>query len=461
MDQTGDWEDVGVGYVTVDTSSESPTINVKSELDESTSLLRVKISIGENYHRQAESLIIWQTEDDLQNLALSFQEKYCCTLTFTEISDAQKSLKEAANLNNFLDAVLQGPNENVVNKQHSHQPQSGKRGKEMTEEKVRYSQQNMYQEEKTPSENDDECFVCHLGGDLIPCDGCPKYWHLHCLPSPQATIPKGNWLCPSCLKKKYQQRQATQPQTPPLPAHHQTPPQPLHSQQQQNWQYQQSILHRNHSPQNPIPTHRPVAQNHTGRPQSQIYGNNIHNNHNNSIHSPTNVGMESVTMKRMGVISQQQHNSPVNTAMKQGLPAVSRHNVQQLVNSVNDTQLSRFVNDNKLPDMKNGFGSISESNSVEGDNSGDSADGTQVGGFRKQWYIRVFYSGKALKTDSRTLEALLKKRLFPCYPELRNQPFQLHYTDDEGEKIDIIDEECFAIFLLSDIPKDLYVELEQ
>jgi len=124
MDPNGDWDDRGVGYVTVDTSSEPPAIVVKSESDENITLLRVKISTGETYLRQADSVIVWQTEDEAwsnnnNSMAISFQEKYSCTITLNEINEAQKTLRDQASFNNFLDSVLVGPNENVNKQQTS------------------------------------------------------------------------------------------------------------------------------------------------------------------------------------------------------------------------------------------------------------------------------------------------------------------------------------------------------
>lgn len=75
-------------------------------------------------------------------------------------------------------------------------------------------------------------------------------------------------------------------------------------------------------------------------------------------------------------------------------------------------------------------------------------------------YIRVFYANQTRKVDAITnLTSLYNKKLYYWYPELRKSNFNIYYTDDEGEKINIIDEECFSIFLGSDIPKDLFITL--
>lgn len=45
-------------------------------------------------------------------------------------------------------------------------------------------------------ENDDVCSVCHYGGELILCDGCPSSFHKSCLGLED--VPDGNWFCSSC-----------------------------------------------------------------------------------------------------------------------------------------------------------------------------------------------------------------------------------------------------------------------
>ena len=57
--------------------------------------------------------------------------------------------------------------------------------------------------------SDDEegapCEACHRvqwrdGNEMLLCDGegCEKAFHMLCLPQPLASVPEGDWLCPSC-----------------------------------------------------------------------------------------------------------------------------------------------------------------------------------------------------------------------------------------------------------------------
>jgi len=121
----------------------------------------------------------------------------------------------------------------------------------------------------------------------------------------------------------------------------------------------------------------------------------------------------------------------------------TRH-VAQLVNNVTEREVNTTT---VVSGGKNGFGAVQD-----GEIEGESNDGGQS--------FRVTYAGVTRKADSRSLDSLIKKRIYPHYPELIHKPFHLYYKDDEGEKIDIIDEECFSIFLIQDI-LDLFVELEQ
>ncbi|KAL0750693.1 hypothetical protein Bca101_032696 [Brassica carinata] len=45
-------------------------------------------------------------------------------------------------------------------------------------------------------ENDIVCSVCHYGGKLILCDGCPSAFHATCLGLED--VPDGDWFCASC-----------------------------------------------------------------------------------------------------------------------------------------------------------------------------------------------------------------------------------------------------------------------
>ncbi|KAF3455153.1 hypothetical protein FNV43_RR05601 [Rhamnella rubrinervis] len=58
--------------------------------------------------------------------------------------------------------------------------------------------------------NDDLCTVCHVGGDLLCCDTCPRAFHPVCLKLP--TVPTGSWYCKNCQnlfeKEKFVERNA-------------------------------------------------------------------------------------------------------------------------------------------------------------------------------------------------------------------------------------------------------------
>ncbi|XP_041490877.1 autoimmune regulator isoform X4 [Microtus oregoni] len=68
-------------------------------------------------------------------------------------------------------------------------------------------------------QNEDECAVCHDGGELICCDGCPRAFHLACLCPPLQEIPSGLWRCSCCLQGRVQkslsQPEETRPMEPP------------------------------------------------------------------------------------------------------------------------------------------------------------------------------------------------------------------------------------------------------
>ena len=48
-------------------------------------------------------------------------------------------------------------------------------------------------------ENEDECKICGVEGQLLCCDGCPGSFHRTCIGiATNAKLPEGKWLCPEC-----------------------------------------------------------------------------------------------------------------------------------------------------------------------------------------------------------------------------------------------------------------------
>jgi hypothetical protein len=45
------------------------------------------------------------------------------------------------------------------------------------------------------------CDTCLKGGDLLCCNHCTLVFHTECLNPPMKKIPKGDWLCPACVKE--------------------------------------------------------------------------------------------------------------------------------------------------------------------------------------------------------------------------------------------------------------------
>ena len=48
------------------------------------------------------------------------------------------------------------------------------------------------------TEQDDICFVCKDGGEVLCCNHCPLSYHLGCLTPPIEQMPDGDWKCPRC-----------------------------------------------------------------------------------------------------------------------------------------------------------------------------------------------------------------------------------------------------------------------
>ncbi|GMH12150.1 hypothetical protein Nepgr_013991 [Nepenthes gracilis] len=59
-------------------------------------------------------------------------------------------------------------------------------------------------------ENDDLCSICFDAGDLLCCDGCPRAFHIECIPL--SSIPQGTWYCRYCqnmfLREKFAEHNA-------------------------------------------------------------------------------------------------------------------------------------------------------------------------------------------------------------------------------------------------------------
>ena len=45
--------------------------------------------------------------------------------------------------------------------------------------------------------NDDFCFRCGGGGELVLCDKCDRSYHLYCVDPPLESAPEGEWACPA------------------------------------------------------------------------------------------------------------------------------------------------------------------------------------------------------------------------------------------------------------------------
>ncbi|XP_059138111.1 autoimmune regulator isoform X5 [Peromyscus eremicus] len=78
-------------------------------------------------------------------------------------------------------------------------------------------------EPQVHQKNEDECAVCHDGGELICCDGCPRAFHLACLSPPLREIPSGLWRCSCCLQGRVQKNLSQPEESRPLEPPAETP----------------------------------------------------------------------------------------------------------------------------------------------------------------------------------------------------------------------------------------------
>ncbi|XP_057607164.1 autoimmune regulator isoform X1 [Chionomys nivalis] len=78
-------------------------------------------------------------------------------------------------------------------------------------------------EPQVHQKNEDECAVCHDGGELICCDGCPRAFHLACLCPPLQEIPSGLWRCSCCLQGRVQKSLSQPEESRPLEPPAETP----------------------------------------------------------------------------------------------------------------------------------------------------------------------------------------------------------------------------------------------
>jgi chromodomain-helicase-DNA-binding protein 4 len=59
--------------------------------------------------------------------------------------------------------------------------------------------------EDSLSESDgkeDNCRVCGEDGELLICEGCPAVYHMSCLTPPLSKLPRGDWYCPDCARRR-------------------------------------------------------------------------------------------------------------------------------------------------------------------------------------------------------------------------------------------------------------------
>ncbi|XP_031384761.1 helicase protein MOM1 isoform X3 [Punica granatum] len=73
-------------------------------------------------------------------------------------------------------------------------------GKDVTKN----DRQSDHQSEVRANGDNNNCFICKLGGFLLCCDGkdCERSFHLSCLIPPLKDVPLGIWYCPACVRKR-------------------------------------------------------------------------------------------------------------------------------------------------------------------------------------------------------------------------------------------------------------------
>jgi len=328
------------------------------------------------------------------------------------------------------------------------------------------------------------CSVCGLGGEVRVC-GCNSLWHVHCVVDRSQAIREDNVVllaCPHCLKRyeyalpsagvqniSHDERYTETNANYPIPRDNfrkrkHRDVMDLREPFASCYMLLQKIFELDHSALFREPIEYPDYYNHISHPMDL---STVEDNLLNDAYSSIDEFANDMNLIWNNAIT---YNSPthIKKAANQ-LSNIFQRNFSELKKSLMATDKVYNRVNNSNPNLSHYYtaapenskmihtgrakqvGYISESKS---DDNSDSIEGDR----RAKQFIRVFYSDKTLKTDFINLEDLLCNRLYPHYPELKNSNFQIYYTDEDGEKIDIIDEECFSIFLLSTPSKDLYIK---